>query len=146
MKSITELMSDNPEKLNEFSQACDELVATRYILAESKLTKVLKVIATSKLIYDMFDKNLKGFDYKGTAKKCMTLSNGTNRSIVLPEDNVAKLNFVFCLLVDIENHNIYFNDFLREFYFTSNDINIAFDEFCREIIIPFKETLLSAFN
>ena len=48
--NIYDVITDDPIKVEQFDAACVSLSKSRYILAESKIKAVLKIVATSSLL------------------------------------------------------------------------------------------------
>lgn len=132
-KTIYDIMSNDPEIVSDFKNALGEMVKTRYILAEKKINSVLKIVASSKILYNFFGNALRGFDYEKEVMQCRTPDN----KIILPTDKKHLVAFVFCLLNDIDTKSIALNDFLRQFYQGDRDIGMAYNIFCYDVINPF---------
>lgn len=118
--------------LSEFLSACDSLKNCKYVLAESKITALLKSVADNKQLYTMFASSLYGFDYTKTFNA--SLISGT---FVLPTDPKKAIALVFRLLLDIDSGKIELRNFL-EAYFYSPMINESYARFCLEVITPFR--------
>lgn len=138
--SIKDLMTDDLGKLNEFEAACDDMINSRYILAEGKIIKILQIVALSNVLQSIIGGALKGFDYAAAARECL---EGGEFKPATEKDHVA---LVFCLLADIDNKKIFLNDFLRKFFWTGDDIHSAFESFCETLMVPFKEYVVGALN
>ena len=129
-RNYLESMTSNG--LGEFLSACDSLKNCKYVLAESKITALLKSIADNKQLYTMFASALYGFDYSKTFST--SIHNG---SFILPADNKKAIALVFRILLDIDNGKIELRKFL-EAYFYSPMINESYARFCLEVITPFR--------
>lgn len=126
------LESMKADGLGEFLSACEALKNCKYVLAESKITALLKSIADNKQLYSMFAVSLYGFDYSRTFSSCV--NNGT---FVLPTEQKKAVALIFRILLDIDNGKIELRNFL-EAYFYSPMINESYARFCLEIITPFQ--------
>ena len=82
---------DEQQKLKEFFAACDEMIGGRFILSDVKVAKILKAIASSKTLYDMFANCLLNFNYNREFKNAKTSSKINGGYFVLPS-----LLFVRC--------------------------------------------------
>lgn len=140
-RTIYDIMTDDPSKITEFSSACDDMLNTQYILVQGRISAILKTIATSKILYNFFDRILQNFDYKETAKNCTSVSE---MRIKLPNSPQEIAAFVFCVLLDIDKQNIELIDFLQ--FFGGNDLNQSYKNFLKEFITPFKDSVLLALN
>ena len=54
-----------------FLQKCDEVMQSKFIIADTKIGELLKAIATSDLLYALFRDITKDFDYTAAQKKYM---------------------------------------------------------------------------
>ena len=134
-RTIYDLMSPNPKKIDEFKSACDNLLNSQYILAEGRISLVLEAIASSQTLYNLFDEVLKGFDYKATAKE-----HSTGREFRLPDTPEKIAALIFCVLLDMDKRVILLEDFLPFFY--ASDLNVAYENFLARIILPFRTAVL----
>lgn len=137
-KTIYDIMSNDERPVEDFFAAAAEVVRTRYILAEKKINNMMKLVASSRILYDFFGKVLKGFDYEAEVRRC-TIDDGGRSKLILPTDVKKATALVFCLLMDIDNKNIFLSDFLRSFFLGDSDINMAYEMFCQEVLLPFIE-------
>lgn len=135
--NIKDLMTDDLSKVGEFEAACDDFINSRYILTESKIIKILQIVATSTVLQRIITDALKGFDYTATA------GQWNDNTIVIPPSEKDLVALVFCLLADIDNRKIQLSDFLRRF-FSKDDINSSFAYFCETLIVPFKNYVVGA--
>lgn len=118
----------------EFIAACDNLRNCKYVIAESKITALLKSIADNKQLYSLFASTLDGFDYNKVFYECVSVSD---RMFVLPNDYKNAIALVFRLLLDIDNGKIKLESFLAA-YFAPGSLNEEFARFGLEIIAPFE--------
>jgi hypothetical protein len=137
-KTIFDIMSNDPLRINEFSKACDDMARSQYILADSKITAILQSIATSSLLYSLFDRLLENYDYQVSAKACVDSDNSFN----LPSEQRERVCLIFCLLLDMDKHNIEIKDFISQFD-RSKDINTRYDNFLAKFILPLKVGVLN---
>ena len=137
--NIKDLMTDSVSKVAEFEAACDDMINSRYILAESKIIKILQTVALSTVLQRIIGGALKGFNYIATA------SSWYDGGIKMPESEKEQVALTFCILADIDNGKIYLNDFLRKFFW-DGDINSAYETFNTTLIEPFKNFVVGALS
>ena len=137
--NIYDLMTDDLGKVKEFEAACEDMLNSRYILADSKIIKILQTVALSTVLQSIIGGALKGFDYAATARKW-----GDNDAKP-PETEKDHVALVFCILADLDNHRIYLNDFLRSFFW-NGDINSAYSAFCNAFVAPFEHYVVGALS
>lgn len=116
----------------EFVNACENLKNCKFVLAENKITALLKSIADNKQIYSMFGAALIDFEYKSVFTDCV-VGNGFS----LPSDPKTAVALVFRILLDIDSGKMTLQNFL-EAYFYSESINESFARFTLEVISPFE--------
>ncbi len=135
--NIYDLMTDDLGKVKEFEAACEDMLNSRYILADSKIIRILQTVALSTVLQSIIGGALKGFDYAATAREW---GNGKMKMPSTEKDHVA---LVFCVLADLDGHKINFNDFLKSFFW-NGDINMAYATFCSSMVAPFKRYVVGA--
>lgn len=135
--NIQDLMTDDLSKVAQFEAACNDMIDARYILAEDRIIKIMHTVALSRVLQRIITGALKGFDYGAAARNCFN-NGGFNPAS--EKDHVA---LVFCILADIDNHKIYLNDFLREFFW-EGEINASYASFCATLIAPFRDYVTGA--
>lgn len=126
------LESMKSDGFGEFILTCEELKNCKFILAESKISAVLKSIADNKQLYSMFGAALYDFDYKTVFSDCV--DNGV---FVLPAEPKTAIALVFRVLVDIDSGKMPLRNFL-EAYFFSDSLNESYARFGLEVISPFE--------
>ena len=134
--------SINAKELQDFCEKCDSLCSSKLILADKKISNLLKTIAASEDICIFLKDCLEGFNYKIEYLKSKQ-PDGEKKDkyiIALPTEK-SLVAFVFCLLCEFENKEKDLTDFLIEFYDFNELFNDGFANFCNKVIIPFKNTV-----
>lgn len=119
----------------------DELCKCKYLLADKKVGEVLKVIASSRMLCDLFAFCTKEFDYeKAKRKSFLSGEMGKNGRFVRPDKDSDFIALVFLLLYDFDMKNM---DLLQVAYayFYDRDLEGCYRNFCNELILPFKEEI-----
>lgn len=126
-----------------FVEKCEEVIKSRFIIADKKIQDLLKEIVTNKAIYGVLEKCLNNFNYEMEFMKArLPMVEGPNKFVLaLPEDNEKLVAFVFCLLHEIENKTRDFQKFLQDFYFNNGSYFEGYNEFCVKVIRPFMYTM-----
>lgn len=135
---IKELMTDDFSLVNEFEEACNEMLSCRYILAEARVIKILQTIAISNVLQNVIGGALKGFDYLATAR---TWSD--NGKFIEPSSEKEYVALTMCILADVDSGKIVLSDFLRQFFWDGS-INDAYIAFCNMLVEPFKRYVVDA--
>ena len=134
------------EQIDLFLKKCDEVTASGFILADTKIGELLKAIAASDLLYAFFREITRGFDYPAACRRCMAAAEGGRKKLLFPEDPVEKLAFIFCLLVDFDNKTLDLSAFLQEYFYGDGSIYESFYAFCNQVIKPFRGAIKAMFK
>ena len=123
----------------QFSLRCDELAESNFILADKKISAVLKTIAGSEFLFNLVRNLLEDFDYEREKGEIMKVGDAVNLSLPsAPDEFIA---FVFCLLMDFDNKELDLHKFLQTFFYEDGSYFESFASFCKQIVIPFKNTV-----
>lgn len=129
-------------QIDLFLRKCDEVMQSRFIIADTKIGELLKSIATSDLLYAFFREITKDFDYDAARRECLGGADASGRcKLSLPEDPEKKLAFIFCLLVEFDNKTLDLGSFLREYFYGDGSVYEGFYAFSNQIIKPFKNAV-----
>lgn len=123
---------------------CDELICGRFIFAENIISQILQRISESDEIYNLIAECMKNFNFDKEFNKAKVKMPTKDGYFIMPESKATILPLVFCILVDIRDRKINFNDFLKT-YFKCDDCS-EFENFSKTVIVPFKDTLIYCFE
>ena len=132
------------DELNLFLERADELIDSKYILADVKLASFLKSIASSQTLLALFQNCLSDFDYHVAQKKYFVKSQhlSTDKGeFILPPNSRELLAFIFTILVDIDAKRIDFGTLLNKYFFVDGSYSASYDAFINAMIKPFKNTV-----
>lgn len=131
-------MVTRKQSIEQFRSRMDELIASNYILADKKITDVLKTVTASKLFYELISYCADGFDYETEKAKAFG-ENGFR----FPQTDKELVAFVFCLLGEFDSGRA---DILKilEKYFPADNYDKSYKRFCAELLTPFKDCVLNA--
>lgn len=145
-KTFYDIMDTTDKSIYDFDLFCDEMVASKYILADRKISQILKCIAGSRKLYDIIDNCMQGFDFGvALARSKNQDENGINY-LIPPKNRSHQIAFVFCLLFSFDTNQTDFKMFLHTFYYHPSNPNIEFSDFTAHLIMPFKANILKEFN
>ncbi len=125
------------QKQNEFLTACDEMIAGKFILSDTKVAKILKCIATNQHLYHLFEKCLIGFDFQAQLEK------SAKQPFQMPETTEEILAFVFCFLLEVDNKHISLQNFVNQYFYSKEGYNSSYHNFALTMLSPFKEGVVS---
>ena len=134
---------NDKQSIEFFSKAVDELSSTTYLLAEKKITAVLKSIAVSDVLMELFAYCTKDFDYDKEKKNYFVKGDNVDGKYLLPPDSRTIIALSFSLLYKIDVKDEEFFHILSD-YFCKSDLSLAFKRFSAEFLKPFKVEVLSA--
>ena len=132
------------EELDLFSVRADELIESKYILADIKIVNILKSIASSNTLIALFKNCLTDFDYDQAKKKYLVKSqylSSDKGEFVMPPNSRELLAFTFNVLVDIDAKNIDFADFISKYFYVDGSFASGYDLFINSMIKPFKNSV-----
>ena len=132
------------EELDAFVERSDELIDSKYILADIKIVNLLKAIASSDTLLALFKNCLTDFDYVSAQKKYLVKSKYLSEDkgeFVLPPNSRELLAFIFNVLVDIDAKRIDFASFLNKYFYVDGSFSSGYDSFITAMIKPFKNTV-----
>lgn len=142
-------MDSERQQIDLFLEKCDEVMRSKFIIADTKISELLKSIATSDLLYAFFREITKNFDYAAAQRKYMNFApdGSTNkRKLLFPADPAEKLAFIFCLLVDFDNKTFDLGEFLQEYFYEDGSYYESFYSFSNQVIKPFKNMIKTMFK
>ncbi len=135
-------MQDRNAEIERFLSACSDMIAGKFILADSKIGEILKAVASSAELTGLFNAVTDGFDF--SAAKSMYLKfpaepHSSRGAAYLPSDRREILAFVFCLLVEFDGGKMKFNDFLLRYFYEDGSYTASYTLFVGRMIRPFRD-------
>ncbi|MBQ6922957.1 MAG: hypothetical protein IJQ66_07710 [Clostridia bacterium] len=135
---------DKRAELDNFLQKSDDLLASKYIVADIKIITLLKSIATSDTLVAIFKNCLSGFDYEDAKKKYLVKSKylaDDKGEFILPSSSRDLLAFIFSVLVDIDARRIDISHFLDKYFYEDGSYSAGYNAFLDSMIKPFVNTV-----
>lgn len=132
------------EELQVFIDRADELINSKYILADVKIVNLLKAIAASDTLIALFKNCLADFDYTSAKKKYLVKNpylSDEKGQFVLPPNSRELLAFVFNVLMDIDAKRISLCDFLDKYFYENGSSYAGYSAFVNAMIKPFKNSV-----
>lgn len=123
-----------------FTTACDNMVASKYILVDKRLGDVLKSIASTNQVFNLISECMINFNFE----KELTTATSKLGQFIVPEEPHKCIAFIFCLLNLLDDKRLNFNQFLNK-YFSGDDEGAGpYSVFCQKIVLTFKNVIVSA--
>ena len=135
-------MSTINESLAKFKEKTDALVNSKYLFAEREISEVLKVIAGSRMLYELFEYVTDGFDYETFKSVCFSKGN----AVKLPKKDEDLLALCFLLLVEIDGGRISLDELCDEYFSSGNSAQGKYFQFVLAVVIPFSITTEKVVN
>lgn len=129
------------EKLKNFFASVDEMIGGRFILSDVKVAKVLKNIASSEVLYNLFADCLVNFNFDTEFSKAKVTNRVNGGYFVLPEKEKSIVALVFCMLLEIDNQKLNLQAFVTENFFSADGYNISYNNFALNVLVPFKTSV-----
>ena len=127
----------------EFLAACDEVIGCKYLVAEYKITKMLKALASADEVCSLVGECLEQFNRDREFAKAYIQDGHGEFIYISPREEYKVIALVFCTLVDIDGKKIDFVDFIKRFFGREEN---PFQAFIDEMIVPFRNLIAEAFG
>ncbi len=137
------------EKIERFLSVCDELVSGKYFDADKKISELLKIVAESQELTDLFSAVTERFDYleAKTAYLRYPASLGVDYGAAyLPTERGEVLAFVFCLLVELDGGELKLNEFLLRYFYEDGSYTASYALFSDRMMRPFRDIVKNCFS
>ena len=142
-------MDTGRDQIDLFLRRFDEVMGSRFIIADTKISDLLKSIATSDLLYAYFRDITKNFDYRAAQRKYLDdapAAPSRGKKMLFPEDPQEKLAFIFCLLVEFDSKKRDLSEFLQEYFYEDGSVYESFYAFTNQVIKPFRNAVKLMFR
>lgn len=126
--------------VERFNRACDDIIQSKYILAEGKISVLLQTIAANKYLYEFFKNAVDGFDFSHEYRRSQ-ISDGKRYTLTLPQNPIRLIAYVFCLLLEFDSRRLSVKDFLHEFFYSELGANVEYERFVIDVVVPFKHNV-----
>lgn len=131
------------KEIEQFLDACDELIDCKFLVAEYKLSKMLKALASAQDVCNLVGECLEQFNRDREFAKAYMEDKLGNFYVDMPTEEFKIIALVFCTLVDIDGKKIDFTDFVTRFFGREEN---PYEEFVQTMIIPFRNLIAEAFG
>lgn len=141
-------MRETYDKIQRFLDACDELINEKFNSAEKNVTEILKSIAASRELTDLFAAVTDQLDYPAAKRAYLKFpadKASSHGAAYLPADRGEVLAFVFCLLVEFDEGSLRLNDFLLRYFYEDGSYTASFSLFAERMIRPFRNIVGECF-
>ena len=133
--------ADEVTKIKAFEKCVNEMINGKFILADVKISNILKSIAQSKELYNFLAECLLGFDFDKEFDKSCTNVSGFR----MPDEPYKRIALVFVFLVNVDSKKIIFYDFINK-YFRTDVAGGEYAQFAKIVLTPFKNDMVAHFD
>lgn len=130
-------------KIKTFFDACNEMIQGRFILSDIKISKILKAIANSEVLYNLFADVLSDFKFKEEFEKAKTSNKINGGYFSVPENDEKAIALVFCILLEVDNQKMNLQTFVNDYFYSPEGYNISYSNFSLSVLVPFKNAVLN---
>lgn len=125
------------QSINNFKLKMEELINAKYILADNKISGVLKTISDSTLLYEIFEHVTKDFDYQTFKSVCLleNAEDGEKFSLPKREQDILAFGFLFLFEIDGGIENLF--DVCNKYFPSLDGKQASYKRFTEEFLIPF---------
>ncbi len=135
----------NNKKIEYFINLCDDLITCKFLVAESKIQKLLACLADTAPIYELVSDCMEQFNHDREMNKAFVTDGKGRFYCNMPTEEYKIIALVFCTLADIDQKKIDFTDFIKRFFDDEDGVN-CYTSFARRMILPFRELIAEAFG
>ena len=134
------------ENLKQFFDACDEMIDGMFILSDVKIARILKCVAKSEVLYDLFAKCLVHFNFNNEFQSALTSNKVNGGYFVLPTEEKKIVALVFCFLLEVDKGKMNLQNFVNDNFFSPDGYNISYSNFSLNVLVPFKNSVKNLLN
>lgn len=120
------------EQLAAFVDACKELKNSKIILADAKVSAIVRSIVSNPALVDVVGETLTGYNFLNALDAVSRSKNGS----ILPSEPRKVIAFVFSLLSEIDARRLDLQEFVDQ-YFAGETLAESFENFNSQLIDPF---------
>ena len=141
-----EVKQENFELIEGFTKCCNEIIDGKFILADMKIANLFKFIDGQEELCDLFARAMQNFNFDKEFTKCKLTNDTMGHFFRLPEDNVKIIAIIYNILQDANTNKMDLYGFINTYFSDETDAktNSAYANFCLKIIVPFRDTVVSA--
>ena len=131
-------------EIKEVVALCDELMESKLLFADQKINKLLEAIVSCPDVYELLSDCMNNFNKEKEFESAFVKDASGKGIYVQPKEEYKVLALAFCLLADIGNHKISFNNLIMTYF--NSDGRFDGKLFMNKVIKPFKDLIIEAFG
>lgn len=133
-------MITRKQSLENFNTKMAELINSKVLLADGKITNVLVAITDSALLYQTFEYVLEGVNVQALKDQCFKKDGEGRGYFVLPKTDAEILAIGFIVLMEINQKQSDLLTFVNEWFSVLDNNQRSFNFFAESLLIPFQST------
>ena len=145
ISDINKYIDDGDKPVKEFAQICDDMANVKFIMAERRISELLMTVATSSKLQRVVADAAKGFDFRA-ALAGARIKTGRRFTLLPPVGRRDLIAFAINLLYAFDIRAVALQDFLDEYYWSSNGVNFSFSLLAHSLVLPLKNAVLEELN
>ncbi len=123
---------------------CNELMESKLLFADQKIDKLLEAIASCPEVYELLSDCMNNFNKEKEFEKAFTKDASGAKLFVLPKEEYKILALAFCILADVGNKKISFDELVMTYF--NDDGKLDGKKFMTNVILPFRDLIAEAFS
>ena len=129
--------------LKTFYDACTDMGKAKFILADAKISKILKSIVDSSELIAVVGEALVNFNFDTEFSKAQVKNDMTPLYFNSPKEKSKIVALVFGLLSEFDAHRLDLHTFINDYYGGSQGKLIVecYEEFVNNVILPFRDAM-----
>ena len=128
------------EQYKAFWDACEDLKSSKIIIADAKVSKVLRSVVSCPALVEIVGEALVGYNFSNELGKLVTTGLDSKARITLPSEPYRVIAFVFSLLSEFDSRRLDLQEFISQ-YFPEESLIESFRDFNEQLITPFRDYL-----
>ena len=128
------------EQYKAFWDACEDLKSSKIIIADAKVSKVLRSVVSCPALVEIVGEALVGYNFSNELGKLVTTGLDGKARITLPSEPYRVIAFVFSLLSEFDSRRLDLQEFISQ-YFPEESLIESFRDFNEQLITPFRDYL-----
>lgn len=127
------------EEIKPFTEACDKMAVSKFIMIDKRIGDVLKSIAQTEPIFNVIKECMINFNFENEWK----MATSKIGYLLPPEESHKFVAFVFAILNLIDDKKISASDFLSKYFSKSESEAGPYSDFCQTLVIRFKNIIVA---
>ena len=126
-------------EINPFVEACDKMIASKFIMIDKRISDVLKSIAKTELVFEYIKECMINFNFNKEWK----VATEKVGQMLPPEENHKFVAFVFSVLNCMDDKKISASELLSKYFSKAENESGPYAYFCEMLIEKFKNIVVS---